>query len=416
LFKNIGLGVLTALGLISASVGTSGQAPVVPSAQPLLQQSDLIYRGSFKLPRRTDTPGDFQYGAGTMAYNSANNSLFVEKSGLVAEIGIPALIKSSNFAALGTGTVLQSFAAVDDQNLRLQTNPSDTGIHGLLVYRSQLIVSFSTYYDANYLQTTSHLTRPLTLSAAGQGRGPFKVGAILPGHVAGHMASVPPEWQPILGGPALTGNFGLPIITRESWGPAAFVFDPAQLGLISPTPATALLDYPNGAHPLAQWDGQNNLWNTTSTYAGMAFVGGTRTLMFLGIHGTGPYCYGNGGGINPNSAEAWCYDPENGSKGNHAYPYVYRIWAYDANDLAAVKNGTKQPWEPRPYGVWDLNLPMAASMKKLSSAAYDVPTHRLFIAQGFGPADPADGVPVIHVYTIGSDVPPGVPRAVYMRQ
>ena len=49
--------------------------------------------------------------------------------------------------------------------------------------------------------------------------------------------------------------------------------------------------------------------------------------------GTGTFCYGEG---------ATCNDPTDSSKGNHAYPYQYQVWAYDANDLAAVKAGSKQ--------------------------------------------------------------------------
>ena len=58
-----------------------------------------------------------------------------------------------------------------------------------------------------------------------------------------------------------------------------------------------------------------------------------------------------------------CYDPTTSDKGSHAYPYRYQVWAYDLNDFAAVKAGTKQPWEVVPYGVWPLSLPDARSAR-----------------------------------------------------
>src|SRR5688572_2974131 len=180
--------VVTAL-TASASIAVSqdgGGAPVLP----LAQQADLRYRGAFRLPRSAGSQSDFQYGARSLAFNPANNSLFVQgRSGFVAEIGIPALTTSANYQDLLQGAVIQPFAKVDDQGLSLRNNPADTFIRGLLVYGGELIVSFVSYYDAMYAQTTSHLVRPLTLSTTGQGRGPFKVGSLFPGHVAGHMTS-----------------------------------------------------------------------------------------------------------------------------------------------------------------------------------------------------------------------------------
>lgn len=412
--RNIVLGALLVIAMAAASVVISGQSGGGVQSLPLLQQSGLIYLGSFRLPISAGPLSDFQYGGQSLAFNPANNSLFVQgRDNFVAEIGIPALVKSSTYTSLPVGAVIQPFAAIDDQSLRLAYSPADTSIRGLLVDRGQIIVSFASYYDANYLQQRSHFTRPLNLSTTGQGKGPFKVGTVMPGHVAGHMSLIPADWQMLFGGRALTGNFGLPIVTRESFGPAAFVFDPAQLGLITPAPGTAVLDYPDAGHSLGQWDGQNNLWNSNSTFAGMAFIEGTRSVLFMGSHGTGPYCYGEGSAVNPNNGEPWCYDPEIGNKGGHTYPYVYRIWAYDANDLVAVKQGRKQAWEPRPYGVWDLNLPMTAAWHKMPSAAHDPASGRLFIVQSFGATDAAAGYPVVHVYSAGAQKP-ATPQQVHL--
>ncbi len=412
--KAFWIGWIVVAGVIcSVSAGMS-QGTVLPAeSQPILHQTDLIYLGSFKLPRSAGAYTDFQYGATSAAYNPANDSLFIQgRDGYVAEIGIPTLTASATYSALQTGTVLQPFALLDDQRLSTLNNPSDMHLRGLLVHQGELIASYASYYDANYSQSTTHVVRPLNLGITGQGRGPFRVGTAMPGHVSGHMSSIPYEWQDLLGSVALTGNFGLPIVTRESWGPAAFGFNPAQLGLMNPAPGKALLDYPDNGHSLGPWDGQSSLWNSTSTFAGMAFVDGTRSVLFFGVHGSGPYCYGEGGAVNPNTGDTWCYDPEGGDKGGHSYPYVYRVWAYDANELLAVKRGSKNSWDPRPYETWDLTLPMASAAHKMPSAAYDSVTQRVFIIQGFGASDPPEGFPVVHVYDVSVFKRPHTPARV----
>jgi hypothetical protein len=416
--KAFWMGWIAVAGLIcSVSLGHSQGVGVPPESQPLLQQADLEWEGSFKLPRFDAAGGlsDFQYGATSAAYNPANDSLFVQgRDGYVAEIGIPDLTKSASYGALATGSVLQPFSLLDDQRLSRVNNPNDMHLRGMLVHKGELVASFASFYDATYAQTTSHIVRPLNLNVKGQGRGPFKVGTVMPGHVAGYMSPIPADWQSLFGSVSLTGNFGLPIVTRESWGPAAFGFNPAQLGLINPTPGQALLDYPDINRALGPWDGQSNAWNSTTTFAGVAFIAGTRSVLFFGVHGTGPFCYGEGGVVNPNTGDTWCYDPQGGFKGGHAYPYVYRVWAYDALDLLGVKQGSKNSWEPRPYGTWDLTLPMASVARKMPSVAYDPDLQRIFVIQGFGDTDDPQGFPVVHVYASSVVRKPRTPLGVHM--
>ena len=131
---------------------------------------------------------------------------------------------------------------------------------------------------------------------------------------------------------------------------------------------------------------------------GVVFPDGTRSVLFFGRHGLGPFCYGTG---------EKCHDPYDGSQGTHGYPYAYRVWAYDAVDLAAAKNGEKQPWDIKPYAVWNLDLPFASGSGHLNGAAYDPVTGQIFVSQAFG-----DGTkPLIHVFTVGStaSVPPPPP-------
>ncbi|HUE69823.1 MAG TPA: fibronectin type III domain-containing protein, partial [Pirellulaceae bacterium] len=81
----------------------------------------------------------------------------------------------------------------------------------------------------------------------------------------------------------------------------------------------------------------------------------------------------------------------------HAYPYRYQVWAYSAHDLAAVKAGTKQPWEVQPYDIWELNLPYDGGGIYIGGAAYDAASGRLYVSQQH--AD-AWGLPLVHAFQL----------------
>jgi hypothetical protein len=68
-------------------------------------------------------------------------------------------------------------------------------------------------------------------------------------------------------------------------------------------------------------------------------------------------------------------------KGPHAFPYSSQIWAYDLNDLAAVKAGQKQPWEVVPYGVWPISLPTPELQALIGGVGYDAARQTLYLSQ-----------------------------------
>jgi hypothetical protein len=211
------------------------------------------------------------------------------------------------------------------------------------------------------------------------------------------MAIVPQAWRNLFGGPALTGECCINISSGSSNGPAAFSWNPDNLA--ANETVTTQFYYPP-QQPLGVWNSQNPYWNGTTLMAGMVFLENTRTILYVGRHGTGPFCYGNGGATPPVSAPGgakWCYDPVDSAKGGHAYPYVYQLWAYDANDLQQVMAGKRAPWSVTPYAVWNPpDLPFAAPDHRLNGVAYDPTTSRLFIEQARGD----DVNPVIHVFHI----------------
>lgn len=356
---------------------------------PRVAQSDIVYLGAFALPTATFGTSSFNYGGhGITPYRdpqSGKRTLFMEghaqKPGHVAQVEIPSnLVKSSNWSSLPVASVVQQFRDVTDGKLS-QVDPSNTSnasfVYGLLAYNGRLIVGASNSYSAS--QQRSHGASSLTLSSSGDFQGFVAMSATAPLRaVGGPMTVIPPEWRSALGGPALTGQCCISVISSTSSGPSATVFNPDNVGSGSLS-GTTVLYYPL-SNPVCGSVGceasQNDTFNLTTRVGGMAFPPGTRTLLFVGGHGTGRYCYGTMQECGNDTAL-----PD--VKGPHAQPYRYQIWAYDVNDLVAVKNGQRATHSPRPYGVWPLSGMPNSGNPTIAGAGYDPETGRLYITQDY---------------------------------
>jgi hypothetical protein len=350
---------------------------VQAQSSALVQKSNLSHQGSFKLPNVSGN--GFAYGGTAIAYNPANDSLFVVGHTYdqhTAEVKIPSMG--------GTATILQPLT--DSLAGRRGSIGSGTQvIGGNLVYKNRLYTTAFLFYDGSGSQSVSHFSRPLTLSS-GSVTGPVRVGSMNAGFYSGYMGLIPQEWQARLGGPALTGNCCLSIISRTSYGPAAFSFDPENMS----GSAKPLVYYTQDHQTLGTYgaSGSNPIFNGTTRITGIVFPQGTASVLFFGMTGTGNYCYGE--------ASA-CRDPSNSSKGEHAYPYKAYVWAYNANDLADVRSGSKQPWSVRPYATWELSeLGQVSSDFGVGGATYDPATGRIFVSKKFGDGEK----PTIHVYKV----------------
>ena len=117
---------------------------IAQSVPPLLNQSDLIYEGAFRVPFGFFGDSSFGYAHGNLTYNPINDSLFIvghDHQQMTAEINTPTPVISSNLNDLPTATVLQPF--VDAAEGLLSTivpipghNPK---MGGLLVQGNRLI-------------------------------------------------------------------------------------------------------------------------------------------------------------------------------------------------------------------------------------------------------------------------------------
>ena len=381
-----------AAALLTALTAT---AALAQTAQPRVTPQDLAYLGAFRLPAGTSETTTFNYGGTALAFNPARGSLFVtghDWHQRTAEVSIPELRTAAAVSQLATAQVLQPLRDPTEGKLRW-VNPADPNsqkVGGHLVVGDRLVVSVYSYYDGASTQVASHFLRPLDLAATGRVEGPIRIGRLYPGFVSGYMAPVPTEWQAVLGGPALTGNCCLAIASAQSNGPSVSTFDPAGLSAGKEAASTLLLGYPIG-QPLGPGETtQNPLYNLTTQIRGLVFPPGTRSVLFFGRHGVGPYCYGSG---------AECGDPADDSKGTHAYPYRYQIWAYDANDLAAVRRGLRAASRVQPYATWNFTLPFEdpSGQHLVGGAAYDPQTRRLYVSQQCADRECA---PLIHVFEL----------------
>ena len=377
-----------------------------PSALPLLSSSGLEYVGGFRVPAETANGMSFSYGGQALAYDPSTNSLFISNRNYVAEVSIPAPVNSSDVNAMPFARLLQPFVDPTEGHLR-DISDSDVKMDSLMVYGNRLYGTGYIYFDSSNVQRVSHYSRSRQLNQPSFSGWSQVWESGKSGLVAGVMAAVPSEWQAKLGGPAITGQCCIPIVWRTSSGPSAFAFDPAQIGQATAT-ATPLLYYPIDHATLGSWSDANPTYGSTTEILGVAVIAGTRTALYFGRNGMGKSCYGEGtadptlDGTTAPDGSPYCYDPTNPYKAPHAYPYRYQVWAYDLNDFAAVKAGTKQPWEVVPYGVWPLNLPTPEATVQLGGVGYDSQRQLLYVSQLR--ADPAgfENRPVIHTFRVNA--------------
>jgi hypothetical protein len=385
--------------VVAFVVGLSSFAHAqTPQQQPLVQAGNFAYLGKFTLPL-VDTAGTpLTYGGGALGMAADNTSLYYGciYNGSVVRVKIPTLG--------GVATVLDPCRG--PANL-YQINVADGNaklLGGSLVWNGRVILSGYSYYDAGHTATSSHFAGATPGSVAG----PFRVGTDRPGMVGGYMATIPAEWRSLLGGPALTGQCCISIISRSSFGPSASVFNPDDIGTVSPIPSKMLVGYPNEHQDLGGYYGVTQYYSAGTNMGGIAFPAGTRSVLFVGRYAT-TFCYGIGTDDpslhgKPTGGSIYCYDPASPYHGVHGYPYKHMVWAYDANDLLAVKQGAKQPWDLRPYATWILNDMNTNGRAEIRSVTFDPATRRLYVA-----ADGNGNTPVVHVYEVTNAViqPPG---------
>jgi hypothetical protein len=408
------LGTLTLIAIAVAywSDGAVSAQSADPLLLPRISFSDITYIGAFRLPRAAEGGEDFSYGGQHLAYNPARNSLFGSSlHNTVAEVTIPTPVNSADINQLPFASYIQPFNDPTEGHLFEVENggPNPAVLAGLLVRGNRLYGTGSIYYDALDDQVVSHFARSTDLSTQSFSGWSQVWESGRAGYVGGYMANIPAEWQSRLGGPALTGQCCIPIASRTSYGPGAFGFDPAGIVRNGAVPASPLLYYTQDHATLGSWEGSNPVYGGTTAMGGVAVLAGTRTVLFIGRTGLGNFCYGHGvadpalaGTLAPDGVLN-CYDPTTRDKGMHAFPYRFQMWAYDLADFVAVRAGTKNPWDVRPYGVWPFDLPYPEQRAvRIGGVAYDAQRQLLYIAQIRADLDGFAQRPIIHALKVNA--------------
>jgi len=229
-------GLLALLGMWAGGSLFAAAEPRALGDLPLVQGINLRYVGEFHVPNPDGQGNSLGYSGHALGYNPANHSLFFgghDWYQMLCEVGIPAAINPSV-----TAPILQDCADVTEGRLD-QIDEGTIKLGGTLVYNGRLIVSAFSYYDADGSQQVSHFASSTNLAQTVDISGPHRVGDRA-GIVSGYMGLAPQEWRSALGGPALTGQCCISIISRTSFGPSVSVFDPDQVGTLNPVPAAVL--------------------------------------------------------------------------------------------------------------------------------------------------------------------------------
>jgi hypothetical protein len=385
---NIIIFLLLGLFVTSGSLGAAEQNKAVnPKPLALVSKEDFSYKGAFLMDKK-GTYGDSnnKYAAAIFELSEDQSTFYFagrKKDGAIAEFKLPKLVTSNNIKDLNVASeVKQNYSSVFNYGRNKNSvcsekkgtvNRVPTGnpqcidrITGLMLHNGMLVANGVKYYDADKpnTHTTILIADPSNLDTSVI-YGFFSLEGAA--HAAGWISNVPPEWRQTLGGDILTGfASNLPIISRNSVGPSAFIVDSnainpsAAPGSLIPT--TALMDFSlaNPLHPdtcnnneaalctgettgeLPPEVGTNKLWTKKSWAVYGFIVPGTRTYAVFGSSG------GHFSGIGYKIVESNGYLCPGTCPVEYDDYYNY-YWFFDVNDLVAVKNGEKLPHEVRPY-------------------------------------------------------------------
>lgn len=360
---------------------------------PLIAIADLQYAGAFRIKSGTYGESRTGYSSGKMAYNPDAHSLFLTghvNDSSLGEFFIPDLINSSVIAELNlSDRPRQDFVKL----LNRVSNKNTQNINklgGMEYINGELLVHTYEYYDAPADNThTSLVIRNAANLASSPIDGFFSFNGAA--HLILWISPLPANLQGLFQGDYLAGSSNaMPINSRSSMGPSAFVLNSADLigtqkkeGLIN---TLRLLDFSlshimadntqgwlpfsygwggniqynySGARPGGDafpksYDpalvGNNLLWTEDSSAVYGLIIPGSRTYAVFGH--SGMHKSGGGYKITQKSGRLCggpcAYDPAD----NDNY-----YWFFDVQDLYQVKAGNKQPYEVKPYAYGEFNTP-----------------------------------------------------------
>ena len=399
-----------------------------------LQESDIRYLGSFKIPLTSSSGKSYKYGAWGMGHYLDpvhGSSLYIRghytDGGSVGQLSIPSTLSMSDYASLTQATEIQPLTDITDGigSTGLFTGSTEWEFYGMMPYDGRLILGATTDYIVGAGQIATHAASGFNLSIPNDFTGYESYGGsgYSSRFIGGYMATIPADKQSLFGGAkAVTGGVGHSIVSTTSLGPALSLFDPKLIAnAASPHPVNTILYYSSnegtGLSSSCPGTGmcEDAIFNANSVVGGVAIPSGYDSVIFIGTHdishGQG-FCYSTAECC---SSDLMCdssgfsvsgpYHGYNASvctdgKGEHSASMKSVIWKYSISDLADVYNGTKTPHDPVPQ-LWTSALSAvnngAVCAHTIKGVAYDDSTKRLYIAAGSDPQ--------VYVFSVGESVP-----------
>ncbi|SOE20075.1 Por secretion system C-terminal sorting domain-containing protein [Spirosomataceae bacterium TFI 002] len=355
-------------------------------AQDLVQISDLNYIGGFRISANTFGASNTNFSQGPIAYNKDNHSLFIvghTNQQAIAEFPIPTPLNTSDISLMPiSNSPIQVFSQVLSRPTSGNTQEIDR-ISGMYYAAAtpnpKLLVNGFQYYDASGAVThTSFVVENANNLATSTVSGYHSMSGAA--HASGWISDIPIEHQAELGGDLISGSSsGIPIISRLSVGPSAFVLNKSDfLNPISGNiPATPVLDF-SLSNPLNSDLYNNTLNNDIWTHLSQAIYGfivpNTDTYMTIGHSG------GHESGICYKCTPSGESSPCGGYCTYVSGDYDYYYWLWDVKDLVKVKNGQLLSHEVVPYNYGVLTLPISNYYMKIGGGTYDSQSGTLYLS------------------------------------
>lgn len=331
----------------------------------------IKYLGLFKLPDVHDQASRFGYGGECLAAKA--NTLLIsghEYDQLVAEVNIPAPVKTKDLSKANTAKIVKPFKDITHGILR--TLGEDMRLGGIFWQFFRVFWTAAKYYNVDGEKIPS-LWR--------DAEGPWLLGDLHPHRVSQYIIEVPSRWRNQFG-TFLVGRTNRPGYgNREfsSEGPCAYNFTPW-----SPHKRKFLDYYVTDPFKYTvqqlqhKWKGANSISGGVFTETSLIYIAR------VGSHPTDWYGYG------PDFPGPG--DPDSDDKGFHAPPYHVMAWSFDPQSILDGK--------PR-YTQTNLSSYFLNKHVRIGGMGYHRASKRLYITEKLAdPSNEFEPLPVVHVFEV----------------
>ncbi len=404
-----------------AAASTSDAPADAGTSARLIQPTDLVYLGAFRLPDGPEGIG-WEYSGAAMAYypdgdpdgpdDGYPGSIFAtghDWNQYVSEIDIPVPIISTDkdVEELNTATTLQDF-----QNIRGalfgELEISRVGLEYLPAQggqtRDKLYFCWAAHMGEGETNP-SHGWSELDLSDP-QTAGPWRVGDYWNFVTSDYIFAIPRDW-------ADTNTPGMRLATgrfrdggQGARGPSLLAYGPWNEG-DPPAPGSTLSAIPLLLHSAAaaEDDFTMNNYHHSDEWSGGAWLTASdrSAVVFVGSKGQGECWYGFANGVVWPDEPPYppVPDPPYDDRGWWSTSFEGQIIFYDPAELAAVAHGEREPYEPQPYAALPIDeylyhIESSRQKHHVGAASFDRERGLLYVFEPLADGDKS----LIHVWRV----------------